>query len=357
MSAYRLYDTWFHQIQKLLAAERITRVRNVVWMIVGMYLGRSVHLARMAGKLPLARIRRSTVQRFSRFLKNRRVQARRWYRPVAENLLRGAAAQGPVRLIIDSTKVGTHYQLLLVGLAYRKRALPVAWTWVKGPRGHSSAYKQRALLSYVRKLLPTGAHVLLVGDSEFGAVAVLRQLEQWGWRYVLRQKGNVKVLVSPSAKWQDFRDLIQAEGQSFWYPQAVLTAQHLHHTRLLARWQTGEDEPWLLATNLPTERETLRAYGRRMWLDELYGDLKRHGVNLEQTRLRHFQRLSRLFFLVALFYLWLVDQGSRTIKNGQRHLVDRRDRRDRSIFRIGWDWVDWLLARDKPFRIRLRPYF
>ncbi|MBC7235025.1 MAG: transposase [Chloroflexi bacterium] len=260
---------------------------------------------------------------------------RRWYRPVAQEMLPCAAAHGVVRLIIDSTKAGSHYQLLMVGLAYRKWALPLAWSWVRGKRGHSRAAQQRALLRHVRELLPKGATVLLVGDNEFGSVALLKQLERWGWYYVLRQRGDVKVCVSPATKWQSCKELAPSKGNLFWYPQALLTVEHLHRTRLLAFWQQGEDEPWLLATNLPSAREALQAYRRRVWLDEFFGDMKGHGVNLAKTRLWHFQRLSRLLFIVVMLYLWLVTRGSQTIKKGQRYLVDRRERRDRSIFRIG----------------------
>jgi hypothetical protein len=90
-------------------------------------------------------------------------------------------------LIVDGTKIGFGHQLLIICLAYRKRAIPISWTWVKHVRGYSSAYKQLALLAYVRKLIPTEAAVFIVKDCEFGAVAVLRQLDQWRWFYVLRQ--------------------------------------------------------------------------------------------------------------------------------------------------------------------------
>jgi hypothetical protein len=61
----------------------------------------------------------------------------------------------------------------------------------------------------------------------------------------------------------------------------------------------GEDAPWLLASNLLSEQETLRAYRRRMWVDEMFGDWKGHGFDLESTHLIHFQRLSRLTLAVA----------------------------------------------------------
>ena len=311
MSAYRLYDTWFRVIRKLLPAERITRVRNVVWMIIGLYLGQSVHLARIASRLPVGKAKlTSTTDRFRRFLRNAAFRVRPWYRPIAGRLLTEAALSGTVRLILDGSKVGAGQQLLMVAVAYRHRALPIAWTWVRGARGHSTSHKQLALLSYVHDLLPSGTSVLVVGDCEFGAVAVARQLHHWKWQYVLRQKGNTQVSVSSTAiVWRNLASLVPARDQVVWYPHAIVTLKHLFHARLVGYWAPGEDDPWLLLTNLDDASAALRAYRRRMWIEEMFGDWKRHGVDLETTHLRHVLRLSRLVFLVAMLYLALVDQG------------------------------------------------
>ncbi len=51
--------------------------------------------------------------------------------------------------------------------------------------------------------------------------------------------------------------------------------------------------------------------------------------------LRHFSRLSRLTLAVAFLYIWLLSSGGRFIRAGLRHLVDRKDRRDLSLFQIG----------------------
>jgi hypothetical protein len=60
-----------------------------------------------------------------------------------------------------------------------------------------------------------------------------------------------------------------------------------------------------------------------MWLDELFGDLKGHGFDLERSHLRHFARLSRLTLAVVLLYDWLVTTGVGVVKRGLRHYVDR----------------------------------
>jgi len=356
MAANRLYGTWFQWVKKSLPGERITRMRNLTWFIVGMCLSRSVHLAHIGAKLPLRVSLPSITARLTRFLQNSAFHVRRWYRPIAEALLRQAAAQGVVRLIVDGSKVSAHHQLLLVSLAYRKRALPLAWTWLQGARGHSPAVTQLALLRYVRQLLPAGAKVLLVGDTEFGAVAIMQQVHAWHWYYVLRQRGNLLACVDQESRWQRLGQLLPRKGKVFWYPQALLTEQ-LWHCSLLCYWRTGAKEPWFLATNLSEPSAVLHAYSLRMGIEQMYGDWKGHGVRLEQTRLCHVQRLARLTFVVALWYLWLVTQGSRTIKEGQRHWVDRKERRDLSIYRIGLYIIERYCACELPFSVRLIPCF
>jgi hypothetical protein len=113
----------------------------------------------------------------------------------------------------------------------------------------------------------------------------------------------------------------------------------------------------LLTTNLDNPKQALRRYAVRMWIEEMFGDLKKHGFDLEATRLRHFMRLSRLTLVVALAYVWLVAFGSSVIKLGLRYLVDRSDRRDLSIFRIGYDMFERTMTNQRPIPIRLLPYF
>lgn len=354
MSVTQLYHTWFRQIAQLWPGERVTRLRNLAWLLVGIYASRSVHLSKIALKIPGRAKETSIVRRLSRFLDNPAFRVRVWYEPIVRSLLQAIAnTVGEIRLIADGTKVGFGHQLLIVAVAFRRRAIPIAWTWVKGSRGHSSATKQLALLAYVRRLIPAHVPVVLVGDSEFGAVALIRQLEAWGWYYVLRQKAHHQVKVD--GRWQRFGDLITKPGQCLWLGLGLLTAEYAHPTNLLAYWKRGEDAPWLLATNLPSLRAALRAYRRRMWIEEMFGDMKGHGFDLESTHLRHFLRLSRLTLAVALLYVWLVAMGAKVIKDGRRSEVDRADRRDLSIFQIGWRFVERRLTNNLLISIRLIP--
>lgn len=357
MPVNQLYHTWSDRIRQLCPNGRKTLIHNFTYLLIGIYLSGKVHLSLIANKIPGAAKLPSKVQRLRRLLLNRAIGVRTWYGPIAVELLESQAEHGSIRLIVDGSKVSFHYQLLMVCIAYRRRAIPIAWTWVKGKRGHSSSIKQLALLNYVRTLMPKGVKVSIVGDCEFGAVALLRKFDAWEWEYVLRQKGNTLIDLTLHNHWQRFGDVVHRAGQSTWLGRGFLTEEHAYGTHLLAHWKRGEKEPWLLATNLPTRRDALRAYRRRMWIEELLGDFKGHGFNLEDSHLRHFLRLSRLTLAVVLLYVWLLTVGSRAIKNGQRSLVDRVDRQDYSIFRIGYNMAERWLANGQPFSIRFVPYF
>lgn len=329
-----LYDTVIRKLEQLRPGERITRLRNLAWLMTGIFKSKSVQLSKIAMRIPGAAVQLSIVQRLHRFLENPFFHVRSWYEPVARQLLQAMGqAVGEVRLVMDATRCGQNYQWLTISLAFRRRSLPIAWTWLAGSRGHSSAAVQLALLSYVHTLITPPVPVLLVADTEFEDGEVQKQLKIWSWSYVVRQKPTN--LLRVGGEWQPLRSVLSRPGQSRWLGSVELTHKHQLTTNLLAFWKPGEEHPWLLATNLPSSHQTLKAYKRRMWIEEMHGDLKAHGFGLEDSHLQSFRRLSRLTLAVVLLYLWIILEGAKFIKNGNRRLVDRHDRRDLSVFQIG----------------------
>jgi hypothetical protein len=357
MPTEKLYRIWQEQIKALRPSQRVTHIKNFVWMMVGIYQSRSVHLSKIAGKVLGNAKLLSTVRRFERFLDNPAIEVRVWYAPLAKQWLEAQWKQlREIRLIVDGTRVGFGHQLLMVSLAYRRRSIPIAWDWIKQVRGHSSAQKQIELLAYVQTLLPPKAVVFLVGDSEFGSIKTMKQLNQWHWFYVLRQKSNTGFRVGKSGVWQPLESFVRQAGESVWLPKGFLTKQQAFPVSLLVYWKAGEKEPWCLATNLPDRQLVLPCYKRRMWIEEMFGDLKKHGFDLEGTMLRTADHLSRLTLVVAYLFDWLISAGAKIIHGGLRHLVDRKDRRDLSLFQIGWRFIERQLLRLLPFPVALSTY-
>ena len=123
------------------------------------------------------------------------------------------------------------------------------------------------------------------------------------------------------------------------FPNTLLTEENALPTHLLGYWADGEDTPWWLATNLTSPDDVMALYPYRMWTEEMFGDLKGNGFDLEATHLRHTDKLNRLTLAVSLLYVRLVALGVELTKLGRAHEVDRPDRRDLSFFRRGFDFL------------------
>jgi hypothetical protein len=146
-----LYRSLRDLLVQLRPTERQTRLRNFSWLVAGLFLSRSVHLSKIANMIPSKQATLPSVLcRLSRLVDNASIHVKECYEPLARRLLECQARKlGEVRLIVDGSKFGFKHRLLMVGLAYPKRTIPIAWSWVSSENGHSSSYKQRALLGYV----------------------------------------------------------------------------------------------------------------------------------------------------------------------------------------------------------------
>lgn len=353
----QLYNNLLGHICQWLADERITRLRNLALMVTGLYLNKSVHLSFIVGAWPTAGKETSLVNRLRRFLANHRVSPLVYYQPLASRLLTTFAGQ-PLRLIVDTTKVGFNHRALVIAVAYRKRSLPLAWSLHKGSRGNVAVTEVIKLLDWVYHLIPSNCEVTLCGDSAFRPSDILSWLRQHDWHYVIRQRKE-SLVRAPDEDWSLIADIAIEPGQTRVVGWVWLAKSNpFGLTWLVIHWEPGEETPWILVSDRDDLRWVLRTYRRRMWIDEMYGDMKGHGFDLEATHLRHADRIERLMLGVCIAYVWLISLGSWVVKNGYRHLIDRKDRRDKSYFRLGWDWVQRCLRLAEFHRIQFcfKPY-
>jgi hypothetical protein len=352
----RLYGSLYLRLAQLWPEECDSRIVNMVYLLMGMWGARSVQTGRMAAYIPSLAKKMSIVRRLERFLDNSSVRVREWYEPIALGIIAAASVAGEIHLVMDTTKVSAHHRLLMVGVAYRRRVLPLAWSWVRSSRGHSSTALQVALLSYVRSLMPAHIRVSLVGDCEFGHEPILRAMKAWSWDYALRQSGHLLVKVPTKQDWVRLDSLISKRGDCRFIGDVRLTAAHGLPTNLMLCWDKRYPQPWLLATNLTKPFAILRLYHRRAWIECMFGDLKDNGFDFERSALRHFLRLSRLTLAVCLLYVWFISFGTQLVKSGLHKQVDRADHRNLSLFRIAWDYLQRALQSALPFDVTFEPF-
>lgn len=338
------------------------RRSNLAAMIVGIHKAQHVHLSKIADHRPGGASLSSKIMQLRRFLQNENVEPGTYYRPMARHLLEQAAEQHErLRLLLDVVELPGRRKVLMLALAYRRRALPILWHVWRG-KGKSEAAQQIRFLTRLEELLvelfPQHNRPVIIADGEFHAVDLLKYLDGMGWGYRLRLPCSTLVHLSDGGV-RPLSELAPEQGKRRYLQNVYVTCEHAYGPVSIAiYWGEGEEAPWHIVTD---EEEacylTLRTYSRRMWIEELFGDLEGGGFQLDKSRLYEPERLSRLLLAVCLAYLWLVVVGAYVVKRGWRKLVDRADRRDRSLVEIGRHWIRRRTTNGVPPRIAFTPYF
>jgi hypothetical protein len=243
-----------------------------------------------------------------------------------------------------------------VGLAYAGQVIPLGWRVVKGKKGHTDPELQTALLTEIRALLPTG-QVVLVADSEFCAVELLRPLQDWGWQFIVRVRGNVTIQPSQAQALQ-LSSVPLREGQTHVWPEILWTVKHsCGPLWAIATWQAGEPEPLYVLTNTRNAQAALLVYDWRFWIEPLFGDYKGRGFRLGLSRVRDPERLSRLLLAASIALVWALAVGGQVFQSAQQRLVDRGDRSDRSLFQLGYRFLKhcWKLTTQVEVSFHINP--
>ena len=95
MPINQLHDTWKTRIMELRPGQRITQIRAFAWLIIGIYLSRSVCMSKVACKIPGEAKLTSATRRLSRLLDNPAIRVRAWYEPIARQWLEASKTTDP----------------------------------------------------------------------------------------------------------------------------------------------------------------------------------------------------------------------------------------------------------------------
>lgn len=340
-SVSQLYHEWVEQLMGLFSWKRPEHRKVLAWLMVAIYLGKDVCLDRLGLNLPREAKPESVGQQFRRWLKNKAIDPRLVYDPVARQVVRGMRCRR-LRIQLDRVQIKRRQNVLMMSVGYRKRAIPLAWICLSH-RGNSSYDHWVELLDYLESLLEADMSVIILADREFGSVDRLRYVAKKGWGYAIRLKGNVEFY---DPRWgQPFDWLIldtiaPASGSHYALTDIKLTMSALYSTHLACAWALGSDEPWFIATNLPQPIQALKEYRRRFGCEELFSDLKKRGFNWETSLLRDPLRFSRLLLALALLTVFLLSLGRRLRLLGyDLEITSPSHRRRLSLFQTAHRWL------------------
>lgn len=347
----------YNRIEKLLIETytgyniKIGIIKTLALMVTGMLIAPHVQLFAIAMCVPLLIKLSSITRRMERFVDNGLVQPERFFAPFVHAMI-AALGNETAYLIIDCTKVGPKCRTLVIGLAYHNTVLPIVWKTYKGKKGHLTGEQHQQLLKQVERHVQHCRRVVVLGDSEFSNAPVIKQCRLKGWDFTLRFQSNYKVQLKSGDDWQSVLEIYTKAGlqpgQVQHWKIAAFTQAHQHaDLTLTVQWDEGQEEPICLISNLAINQQPHLIYDKRFWIETLFGNCKSRGFQLDRVLMTDPDHIDRLLLAITIATCLMLGLGTHLIVIKQQDQVDRADRRDLSLFQIGWRWFYRLLILDR----------
>jgi hypothetical protein len=266
-------------------------------------------------------------------------------------------------LALDATALGTRFVVLAVSVVYRGCAIPVAWVVLPANTPHAWRREWLRLLRRLRPAIPRGWKVIVLTDRGLYAPWLFRRIVRLGWHPFLRINTGGTFRPAGTPCFRPLKSFVPQPGTR-WRGRgtAFQKAGRQVECTLLALWEEGYKDPWLILTDLPPEASDAAWYGLRAWIEQGFKITKRAGWQWHRTRMTDPERATRLWLAVAVATLWLLSVGGVAEDDiPESTLLDvtalcpgrprtRRATRLRlvSVFRQGWVALLVALLRQAP---------
>ncbi|HWI57248.1 MAG TPA: transposase [Bacillota bacterium] len=311
---------------------------------LGVAWAKSCSLSRIAQSLAILGTLPTVERRLQRFLSNPRIDPHQgsvclaqWVVPSVVPAL-GRLAK-PLVLLVDETALNEYLKVMTVALAYRGRALPLAW-WCYPQTQYPLPQVDLidTLLGQVAPALPAGTRVLVEADRGLSCSAeLMERVLRHHWYFLFRVQGRLRLALSEGRE-VTFRDLVPKPGRCWSQAVKVFKQAGGIPCRALGYWKVGQEEPWLLLTNWPGA--TTAGYALRMWEEHAFRDLKSNGFNWQKSRVRQAEHANRLWLILALAYAWGVSLGTWVLEQAPLWRQVARGAKERiSVLKLGLRWL------------------
>src|SRR3954471_20729173 len=337
-------------------AKRVDSLANAA---LGVMTGASLAVAMIGRSLAQARglLTKHAVKQVDRLLRNPGIEAWDIFATWVPEMV---GSRTDIVVAMDWTDYDADGQatLALKLVTRHGRATPLIWLSVHKDEltDARNAYEDAAVRR-LAEVLPDDVKVTLLADRGFADTKLFGFLDELGFDYVIRLKGNTKVSAAdgptrPAAEWvgqggraRKLRDAGVTEAQC---PVGAVVCVHAKDMK----------EAWCLATSnaAASSRQIIDLYSKRWSVEPSFRDTKdlRFGLGLASVRISDPQRRDRLLLLNAFAVVLLTLLGAAGESLGMdRHLKSNTVKtRSHSLFRQGCMLYD--LTPNMPEH-RLRP--
>lgn len=211
-------------------------------------------------------------------------------------------------LALDATHIGANLTILSLNVVFRGCGIPVAWCIVKATEPGAWKPHWLRLLAQLQGVVPPNWKVIVCADRGLYADWLFQAITALGWHPFLRINHQGTYRLPQEKQWRKLSTVVPAPGTQ-WSGAVTCFQAHSISCTLLATWDVGYKDPWLVLTDLPATQAHVLWYGCRCWIECSYRDFKSDGWKWHKTRLTDPQRAERHWLAMAVATLWVVASG------------------------------------------------
>jgi hypothetical protein len=248
-----------------------------------------------------------------------------------------------IAVVIDWTEFDADDQATLVAslVTSHGRSTPLIWltVWKDELENAQSDYED-AVLRRLWEVLPPDVAVTVLADRGFGDRKLMGFLEELGFDYVIRIRGNI-TLEAANGETRKSAQWVGKNGRARKLSNARITRARKPVPAVVCVHAKGMKEPWCLVTSKAEAKaaEIKNLYSRRWTVEPTFRDTKdlRFGMGLKSVRVSEPQRRDRMLLLSAFAITFLTLLGEAGESLGMDRLLKSNTARKRvhSLFRQG----------------------
>jgi hypothetical protein len=229
-------------------------------------------------------------------------------------LLRWVVALHPpgcreLALAMDASTLGQRFTVLSIHVLIRGCAIPVAWHIVRATAKGAWEPEWKALFAHLQGSVPDDWTVIVTADRGLYAKWLFESITALGWHPFLRINRQGTYCPDGADTFRPLSQVIPTPGGCWKGTVRCFKDKRQLACTLVARWDPGYTDPWLVLTDLPPAQADVAWYGLRAWIACSYKDMKRGGWHWEQTKMTDPRRAERVWLAMALATLWVVSVG------------------------------------------------
>lgn len=197
------------------------------------------------------------------------------------------------------------------------------------------------LFQSLKEIVPQDYLVIVSADRGLYADWLYQEITSLGWHPFLRINHQGQYCTTDLDSWQPLATVVSREKQN-WSGQVTCFKSNPIDCTLLAQWDDGYADPWLILTDLNPTQADVRWAARgsvqvassdalgdsalrfRSWIECSYRDVKSDGFGWHKTRLRQPDRAERHWLAMSVAMLWMLTLGGEQENSHERSLISAR---------------------------------